>query len=104
MSALKTRAELLAWKRQQLIAESLAQRADLALQLQPLGQRLESMQTGWRIIGRIGRHPGWIAALAAGLFFVTPRRLSSVFRLGSAGLRTWRSLAPTLQLLREHRR
>lgn len=100
---MKTRAELLAWKRQQLIAESIAQRADLALQLQPLGHRLDALNTGLRIVDRVRRHPGWLVALAAGVMLVTPRRLSSLMRLGSAGLRTWHSVAPTLRLLLERR-
>ena len=100
---MKTRAELLVWKRQQLIAESIAQRAELVLQLQPLGHRLDSLGTGLRIIDRIRRHPGWIAALATGVLLLTPRRLSSLFRLGSAGLRTWRSVAPVVRLLLERR-
>jgi hypothetical protein len=45
---MKTRAELPAWERRQLIAESDAQRAELARQLRPLAYRLESVDTGLR--------------------------------------------------------
>ncbi|HYD96409.1 MAG TPA: YqjK family protein [Noviherbaspirillum sp.] len=96
---MKTRAELLAWKRQQLLAESHAQRAELAVQLQPLSWRLESVETGMRILRRVRRHPGWIAAGAAGLVLLTPRRLSSWLRAGAATIRTWRSIAPALRML-----
>ena len=101
---MSTRAELLAWKRQQLIAESTVQRADLVQQLQPLGYRMASLHTGLHIVERLRRHPGWIVALAAGLMLLKPRRLASLFRLGSAGLRTWRAVAPTLQGLLDNRR
>lgn len=100
---MKTHAELLAWKRQRLIAESNVQRADLALQMQPLLHTLDSMDAGLRIVGRIRQHPEWIASLALGLALLTPRRLSSFFRSGSLGLRTWRSISPVLHMLMRRR-
>ena len=96
---MKTRAELLAWKRRQLIAESRAHRAALAHQLRPLAYRLESVDTGLRILAKLRQHPGWIAGAATGILLLTPRRLSSLFRVGSAGLRSWRSLEPTIRML-----
>lgn len=96
---MKTRAEFLAWKRRQLLAESSAQRAELAQQLRPWTYRLESLESGLRIAGRIRRHPGWIAGAAAAVLLLTPRRLSSLFRLGASGLRTWQSIAPTVTAL-----
>ncbi len=99
---MKTRAELLASRRQRLIAECLMQRADLAQQMQPLGHTLQAMGTGLRILDRVRRHPGWIAAVALGLMIIRPSRLSSLLRLGSTGLRTWRLIAPSLQMLQLH--
>jgi hypothetical protein len=93
---MNSRAELLEWKRQRLLAECAAQRHDLAVQLRPMAYTLESVSTGWRILNRIRRHPGWIAVIAAGLLLVSPRRLSAAFRFGTACLRTWRSVAPML--------
>lgn len=96
---MKTRAEFLAWKRQRLVAECIGQRSDLALQLQPLVHTLDSIETGVRIADRVRRHPEWIAGIAVGLVVITPRRLSSMFRSGTTLLRTWRSVAPALQML-----
>ena len=96
---MNTRADLLAWKRQQLIAESAAQRAELALQMRSLTHTLESVQIGLRIVERLRQHPGWIAALPVGLAALTPRRLSSFLRLGTISLRFWRYVSPALRLL-----
>lgn len=96
---MNSRAELLEWKRQQLIAESEAQRIELASQMQSWGHTLESARIGLRIIDRLRRHPVWIAAITLGLTAITPRRLSSLFRLGTTGLRAWRVVAPALRML-----
>lgn len=98
---MRTRAEFLAWKRRQLLAESSAQRAELARQLRPWAYRLESVDTGVRILGRIRHHPGWIAVAVAGILVLTPRRLSSLFRLGTSGLRSWQAIAPAVRMLLE---
>ncbi len=98
---MKSRAELLAWKRRQLVVESNAQRAELVRQLHPLACQLESVDTGLRILARLRQHPGWIAGAAIGFLLLTPRRLSSLFRLGTRGLRSWRSLDPTIRTLLE---
>jgi hypothetical protein len=104
---MRTRAELLAWKRRQLIAESRAHRAELAHQLQPLAYRLESIDTGLRIFSKLRQHPGWLAGAALCIplciLVLTPRRLSSLLRLGSAGLRSWRSLDPAVRMLLERK-
>lgn len=96
---MKTRAEFLAWRRRQLLAESSALRAELVQQLRPWTYRLESMESGLRIAGRLKRHPGWIAGAAAALVLLTPRRLSSLLQLGVMGLRSWQSIAPTVRML-----
>jgi hypothetical protein len=96
---MKTRAALLAAKRQQLLAESRVRRADIALQLQPLAHSLTSLDAGLRIVKRISKHPGWIAAVALGIAALKPSRLSSFFRAGTAGLRTWRQIRPVVQQL-----
>jgi len=98
------RAEFLAWKRRQLLAESSAQREDLALQLDAWSYRMQSMESGLRILARIRQHPGWIAGAAAGLLLLTPRRLSSLLRLGVSGLRSWQSYAPTVRMLLDRMR
>lgn len=87
---MSTRADLLVQRRLMLIAESQAQRVDLAQQVLPLAYTISSVNIGLRILDRIRKHPGWIAALAVGLAAITPRRLSAVFQLGTAGLRLWR--------------
>lgn len=92
-----TRAELLEWKRQQLRAESAAQREEVTAHLQAMTQSLQSVQVGLRIVDRVRRHPEWIAAVALGLLAVTPRRLSAFVRLGTLGLRAWRFVAPAVR-------
>lgn len=100
---MNTRAELLEWKRQQLLAESETLRAKLADHTQSLAYTLDSVQIGLNIVDRIRKHPGWIAALALGLVVITPRRLSSFLRLGTIGVRAWHSVAPAVQLLVPHK-
>jgi hypothetical protein len=95
----QTRADMLARRRQRLIAECRMQRADLACQLQPLASTLESVETGLRIAGRVRQHPEWIAAAGLGLALITPRRLSSFLRGATAGMQTWRAIAPRLAML-----
>ena len=101
---MKTRAEFLAWKRRQLLAESGALRAELAQQLRPWTYRLESVESGLRIAARIRQHPGWIAGAASAVLLVTPRRLSSLLRIGVSGLRSWQSIAPTVRAMIERLR
>ncbi|HJV84772.1 MAG TPA: YqjK family protein [Noviherbaspirillum sp.] len=96
---MKTRAEQLALKRTQLLAKCLLQRAELSMQMQPLKHDMQSVEVGLRILDRVRQHPGWLAAAAFGVMLVRPRRLSSLLRLGSAGLRSWRTLGPGLQAL-----
>lgn len=96
---MNSRAELLEWKRRQLIAESEAQRIELASQMQSWGHTLESARIGLRIIDRLRTHPMWIAALTLGFTAIRPRRLSSLLRLGTSGLRTWRVVGPALRML-----
>lgn len=94
---MKTRAELLAQRRRHLIAESVAQRAHLVQQAQPLASTLSSLETATRIFERVRRHPEWLVGAAIGLIAIRPRRLSTLLQLGTNGLRTWRQLAPALQ-------
>jgi hypothetical protein len=94
---MNTRAQLLMQRRQYLIAESAAQRAELAQQAQPLAHTLETVETGMRIVDRIRQHPGWLLGAVIGLFAIQPRRLSALLQLGTTGLRTWRQFAPALQ-------
>lgn len=95
---MKTRAEMLALRRQMLLAECDMQRHELALEMRPLVLGAESLQVGLRIVGKTRRHPEWIALAALGLAMIKPRRLSSLMRLGSAGMRMWRQVKPLLQL------
>jgi len=99
MKNINSRADLLEWKRQQLLAECDAQRADLAAQLDFLNDTLGSVQIGLRIMDRVRQHPGWIAAMIAVLVAITPRRLSSLMRIGTSLLRSWRQTAPMLRML-----
>ena len=95
---MKTRAELLALRREMLLAECDMQRHELAMEMRPLVLGAESLQVGLRIVGKTRRHPEWIALAALGLAMIKPRRLSSLMRLGSAGMRMWRQVKPLLQL------
>lgn len=93
---MKTRAEMLAWRRQLLIAESNMQRAELAMQAQPLMSAVTSVRIGLRILDRVRKHPGWIAAVALGVVAIRPYRLSGFLRLGTASLRLLRHAVPLL--------
>ena len=99
MSArITSRAEMLALKRAMLLEECALQRHQLALEMRPLVLGAESLQVSMRIVGKARRHPEWIALAALGLAMVKPRQLSSVMRLGAAGMRMWRQVRPLLQL------
>jgi hypothetical protein len=97
---MSTRLELLARRRQQLIAESIALRSDLQMQGGNLGHSFTTVQVGLRVLDRIRKHPEWIAGAALGLALIKPRRLSSLLRMGTAGMRTWRKVMPLLQHVR----
>lgn len=99
MKNMNSRADLLEWKRQQLLAECNAQRADLALQLDALNDTLGSVQIGLRIVDRVRKYPGWIVAMIAAFMAITPRRLSSLMRIGTSLIRTWRQAAPMVRML-----
>lgn len=94
---MKTRANMLAWRRQLLIAESNIQRAELAMQVQPIVYTLASVNIGMRIVRRVSQHPGWLATIALGVLAIRPQRISSFLRLGTASLRLLRHAAPLLQ-------
>jgi hypothetical protein len=91
------RSEMLARRRQQLIAQSIALRSDVALQGQSLGHSLGTAQIGLRVLDRVRKHPEWIAGAALGLALIKPRRLSALLQMGIVGLRTWRQVTPLLQ-------
>lgn len=95
---MNTHADILAQRRQMLIAESQALRTELAQQVVPLGHTILSLNIGLRILNRIRKHPGWIIAVTVGLAMIKPRRLSAFFQLGTAGLRLWRLAIPLVQL------
>lgn len=99
MKHMNSRVDMLASRRQRLIAECGMQRADLTCQLQPLAHTLDAVHTGLRIIKRVRRHPEWIAAAALGLTMLMPRRLSSFMRMTTLGMRAWRMIAPGVSRL-----
>lgn len=92
-----TRAEFLARRRRQLVTQSAALRTELALQAAHLNHTLVSAEAGLRVLNRVRKHPGWIAAAGFALALIRPRRLSSLLRSGSVGLRAWRNTMPVLQ-------
>jgi hypothetical protein len=101
---MNSRIEQATLHRRQLITQCRLQRMQLAAELDSLQPTLHSLQSGWRIVNRVRRHPGWIATVGLGLALVTPRRIASWMRIGSTGLRTWRTLAPGIrQLLSTYR-
>jgi hypothetical protein len=93
---MSARSEMLARKRQELIAQSIALRSDVALQGEYLGHSLSTAQIGLRMLDRIRKHPEWVAGAALGLVLIKPRRLSAFLRMGTVGLRTWRQVTPLL--------
>ena len=95
---MNTRAEMLALRRQRLIAECELQRGDMAQQVQPLLLTAASLQVGLRIVGKVGKHPGWIAAAAVGLAVIRPRRVSALMRIGTAAMQVWGQVRPLLPL------
>jgi hypothetical protein len=95
---MRSRAELLAMRREMLLAECEMQRRQLEIEMRPLVLGAESLQTGMRIVGKARKHPEWLALAALGLAMIKPRRLSSFMRLGTAGMRMWRQVRPFLQL------
>jgi hypothetical protein len=94
---LQARMQRTALRRQRLVAECRWQRAELMTHLEPLEHAASSVQSGWNIVNRVLRHPGWIAAIGAGLFLVRPVRLSRLMRAGTNGLRLYRQVAPLLR-------
>lgn len=90
------RAEMLAQRREQLLAHSAAQRADLAMQVRSMNHSLGAAEVALRILGRIRRHPEWVVAALLGLAMIKPHRLSALFRFGTQGIRNWRVLAPVV--------
>lgn len=91
------RSEVLARRRRQLIAQSIALRSDLAMQGEYLEHSLCTAQIGLRVLDRIRQHPEWIAGAALGLALIKPRRLSALLQMGTVGLRAWRQVTPLLQ-------
>lgn len=94
---MNTREELLALRRERLIARSAELRGDLAIQAQSIQHSAISIGVGLRILDRIRRHPEWIIAAGVGLAIIKPRRLSALLRLGASALRSWRTIGPMLQ-------
>jgi anti-sigma factor RsiW len=96
---MKTRAQLVALRRQRLVAECAMQRAALTLHMEPVAQSLTPAAIGLRIAQRVRRHPGWLAVLGLGLAIVRPVRLSQLLRAGTNGLRLFQQVTPLLQQL-----
>ena len=93
---MKTRTEMLTLRRQRLLAECELQRSDMVQQVRPLLLTAESLQVGLRIVSKVGKHPGWIAAAAIGLAVIRPRRVSALMRLGTTAMRVWQQMRPLL--------
>lgn len=100
---MQMKAEQLARRRQELIARCEAQRSAMVTHTRSLSHATSALDSALGILGRIRRHPGWIVALAVGIIAIKPRRLSALFHGSAIALRTLRTVAPLVQLLRARR-
>ncbi len=97
---MQIKAEQLARRRQELIARCEAQRSAMAMHTRSLSHTASALDSALGILGRIRRHPGWIVGLVVAIIAIKPRRLSAIFHGSATALRTLRTVAPLVQILR----
>lgn len=79
-----------------LVLRSRALRAHLIHDARPLAHSIASVESGWRMLGRVRQHPEWLAAAALGVRLLRSARLAALIRGTAFGVRTWRQLLPLL--------
>ena len=89
--------EVLARRRELLIARCAAQRNALTVQRQALLEKLAAFDIGLSLFERFKKNPAWIAGLAVGLAVIKPRRLLPLLQTGLLAWQTLRTLAPALK-------
>lgn len=95
--------EVLARRRELLIARCAAQRNALTVQGQALMEKLSVFDIGLSLFEKIKRNPAWIAGLVVGLVVIKPRRLLPLLQTGLLAWQGLRTLAPTLKNIMERR-
>ncbi len=95
--------EVLARRRELLIARCAAQRNALTVQRQALLEKLSIFDIGLNLFEKIKKNPAWMAGLVVGLIVIKPRRLLPLLQTGLLGWQTLRTLAPALKNIVERR-
>lgn len=95
--------EVLARRRELLIARCAAQRNALTVQRQALVEKLSVFDIGQNLFERLKKNPAWIAGLVVGLVVIKPRRLLPLLQTGLLAWQTLRTLAPALKNIVERR-
>jgi hypothetical protein len=85
---MNTHRRALALRRESLVAQSEAQRRNLATLSQPLAKRLAWFDDGLTLGRWVRGHPGWLAAAALGLALWRPAK---ALRLAGLALTLWRA-------------
>lgn len=89
--------EVLARRRELLIARCAAQRNALTVQGQALLEKLAVFDIGRNLFERLKKNPAWIAGLLVGLVVIKPRRLLPLLQTGLLAWQALRTLAPALK-------
>lgn len=89
--------EVLARRRELLIARCAAQRNALTVQGQALVEKLAVFDIGLNLLERLKKNPAWIAGLLVGLAVIKPRRLLPLLQTGLLVWQALRTLAPALK-------
>lgn len=84
--------EILAQRREELVARSNAQREAFAMQNQAVTGTLSGIDLGMSVFNRIKKSPVMIAALVAALVVIKPLRVIPLLRAGVAVWQTVRSV------------
>ena|SRR5437899_2758011 len=96
--------ELLARRREEIIARSAVQRRALQTQGQSLSKTLSAVDVGLDVLQRIKRHPGWVVGAIVGLIVLKPRRVLPLVEAGTVAWQAFRAVAPAWQRIMARRR